>query len=390
MVKIKMLINLRSVASSGLAAFRFSVIAFILTTTLSGPVQAQSTTELKHEIDRLKQDLTDMQRYVYQGKDPEKIPDLSASGSSSEVTGQLQVQIQRLEQTLRKLNGRFEEVTHQISTMEGRLDRLITDVDYRLRTIEGQLSGTPTATAPTSNMQSDVIYPAPAATAGVVTGTTIVSSQGTLTTGQAPLVAEGGELAPGQQQLGQLTPEQMAAFANGTMSTQPQTLQPAPTQPMAPPPTLEAAPAPGGVSSTASAAPGSVAPAGTTPQEQYNNAIALLSMRDYDSAEVALRQFLDANGDDPLAGNAMYWMGETYYARQNYREATKIFAESYTKYPEGAKVTDSLLKLAMSLEAIDQVEVACTSYRTLLDEHKDARQRVLSIAEKAVTKLSCP
>lgn len=378
-----------AVAQKGLAAVRISMMAFMIGLLFQLPANAQSAADLKHDLDLLKQDLNDMQRYVYQGKEPENIPDLSTTDGSGNVSGQLQAKIQRLEQDLRKLNGRFEEVGHQISTIEGRLDRLITDVDYRLRTIEGQLSGQPVAGSTPSNMQSNVIYPtettlgANTVTSTNANGTTIISSQGTQ-------VAPGGELIAGQQSLGQLSPEQLAAFANGEIPTQPQTLSPSSTQVTSTPPMLEAAPAPGGVSSSSTAAPGSITPAGATAQEQYNNAIALLSKRDFDSAEVALTQFLDTNTDDPLAGNAMYWLGETHYARENFRQSASIFAESYTKFPEGGKVTDSLLKLAMSLEALNQVEVACTSYRTLLDEHKDARQRVLSIAEKAVTKLSCP
>ena len=374
-----MIVKLFSAISNGLqngpVKFRISMVAIILSLVISLPAHAQSVANLKHELDRLKQDLTDMQRYVYQGKEPATVPNLEAGGAPSNISGQLQVQIQRLEDDVRKLNGRFEETGHQISTMEMRLDRLITDVDYRLRAIEGQLSGEPVVTGNVSNLQSDVIYPnqpanyssnsvqtlAPAA-GDPNSGTTIVSSQGTQ-------IAPGGELLPGQQSLGQLTPEQMTAFANGEAPSQPQTSQ------------TSSAPA------VASVAPTS---ADMSAQELYDNAIALLSKRDYDNAELVLRQFLDENSDDPLAGNAMYWLGETYYARDNFRESTKVFAQAYTKYPEGAKVTASLLKLAMSLEAIDQIEVACTSYRTLLDEHKDARQRVLSIAEKAVVKLSCP
>jgi len=388
-----MLNNLLTATQKRLALFRIFIIATLLGLVLVIPAHAQTAADLKHDLDRLQQDLSDMQRYVYQGKEPAVMPDLSTGGPADNVSGQLQVQIQRLEQDLRKLNGRFEEVDHQISTIEGRLDRLITDVDYRLRTIESRLAGETGQNTTTSNLQSNLAYPAqkpttalPSGTQNVTAGsngTTIVSSQGTK-------VAEGGELLPGQQSLGQLTTEQMTAFANGNAPTQLQNTQPPTPAATTPPPTLEAAPSPAGVSSVSSAAPGTSAPLGATPQDQYNNAIDLLSKRDFDSAEVALRQFLDVNNNDPLAGNALYWLGETYYARENYRDATKVFAESYTKYPEGAKVTASLLKLAMSLEALNQVEVACTSYQTLLSEHKGARPRVLSIAEKAVVRLTCP
>ena len=53
--------------------------------------------------------------------------------------------------------------------------------------------------------------------------------------------------------------------------------------------------------------------------------------------------------NDPLAGNAQYWLGETYYVRKDYKNAAAAFAEGYQKYPKGPKAADDLLKLGMSL-----------------------------------------
>ena len=50
------------------------------------------------------------------------------------------------------------------------------------------------------------------------------------------------------------------------------------------------------------------------PADQYNYARSFLMRRDFASAEVAFRTFIDANPESSLVGNAQYWLGETYWS----------------------------------------------------------------------------
>ena len=45
----------------------------------------------------------------------------------------------------------------------------------------------------------------------------------------------------------------------------------------------------------------------TSPEEQYKFAISFLKVGDYETAEFALREFIDVNSKHELAGNAQYW-----------------------------------------------------------------------------------
>ena len=94
-------------------------------------------------------------------------------------------------------------------------------------------------------------------------------------------------------------------------------------------------------------------------------AFALLRRADYVGAEQALQTFIAENPKDPLAGNAQYWLGETYYVRKNWKDAAIAFAEGYQKYPKSGKAPDDLLKLAMSLGNMGQKANACTALRRL-------------------------
>ena len=72
-----------------------------------------------------------------------------------------------------------------------------------------------------------------------------------------------------------------------------------------------------------------------------------------------------ATPNDPLAGSAQYWLGETYYARGRYAEAASAFAEGYKSYPKGTKAADDLLKLGMSLARANQKQNACVALAQL-------------------------
>ena len=134
----------------------------------------------------------------------------------------------------------------------------------------------------------------------------------------------------------------------------------------------------------------SLAAVGETPEEQYQYAFGLLSQANYGEAELALRGFVDQNPNDPLAGNAKYWLGETYYVRQDYQQAAVTFAEAYQEYPDSGKAPDNLLKLGMSLSALGSQNDACGTFAELLKRYPQAAATVLQRAKQERQRLSCP
>ena len=104
---------------------------------------------------------------------------------------------------------------------------------------------------------------------------------------------------------------------------------------------------------------------GGSAAEQYNHAFGLLKQADYPAAEAALKAFVEQHPTDPMAGNAQYWLGETYFTRNRFLEAASAFAEGYKRYPKSAKAADDLLKLAMSLGRANQKQNACLALTQL-------------------------
>lgn len=129
--------------------------------------------------------------------------------------------------------------------------------------------------------------------------------------------------------------------------------------------------------------------AGATPEEQYEFAFGLLSRNDFDGAEQVLSTFLEQHPSDKLAGNAKYWLGETYYVRGRYAEAAITFAEGYETYPESVKAPDNLLKLGKSLAALGQKEDACGTFAELHKRYGSASSTILQQAKNEQKKLSC-
>ena len=126
-----------------------------------------------------------------------------------------------------------------------------------------------------------------------------------------------------------------------------------------------------------------------TPEEVYNNAYAAYQRKEYSAAEKSFRQFLEANESHELAPNAQYWLGESYYARGNFKAASAVFAESYQKFPKASKAPDSLLKLGLSLSEQKRTKDACVVLRQLTKEYPSVSGTLATQTEQELKKLKC-
>ena len=91
----------------------------------------------------------------------------------------------------------------------------------------------------------------------------------------------------------------------------------------------------------------------------------MLKQADYPAAEEALKEFIAQHPNDPLTGSAQYWLGETYFVRNDYNSAAAAFAKGYQLYPKSPKAQDNLLKLGVSLGNIGRKQDACFAFAKL-------------------------
>jgi tol-pal system protein YbgF len=131
------------------------------------------------------------------------------------------------------------------------------------------------------------------------------------------------------------------------------------------------------------------APADANSKQLYETAYGYLLQRDYGAAEAAFDDFLRRHPNDPLAGNAQYWLGESLYVRGQYRAAAGAFLKGYQTYNRSTKAPESLLKLAMSLQRLGQKDAACSSYNELTTKFPNAPTHVKTSAQTERQRAGC-
>ena len=126
-----------------------------------------------------------------------------------------------------------------------------------------------------------------------------------------------------------------------------------------------------------------------SPEKQYEFATSFLKVGDYNTAERALKEFVQTNPNHQLAGNAQYWFAETFRIRQLYVDAASAYLEGYQKYPKSEKAPDNLLKLGVSLVQIGEKDQGCMMITSLQKEYPDASQSILQKAKYEEKKFEC-
>ena len=127
----------------------------------------------------------------------------------------------------------------------------------------------------------------------------------------------------------------------------------------------------------------------TNPDKQYEFAISFLKVGDYETAELALREFIDSNDNHKLAGNAQYWYGETFRIRQLYVDAATAYLDGYQKYPKSSKAPINLLKLGITLVHIGEKNQGCNMIAGVSTQYPNAEQSIIQKAEYEKKRFKC-
>jgi len=125
------------------------------------------------------------------------------------------------------------------------------------------------------------------------------------------------------------------------------------------------------------------------PEEIYQRAYNILSKGNYEAAEAAFSAFIKDYPDHNLTSNAYYWLGQTFFVRQNYQKAAATFAAGYIKLPTGSKAADQLFKLGISLNLLNKNTDACATFKKLDKEFPEAPLRISNRAKTFKEKLDC-
>ncbi len=271
--------------------------------------------------------------------DEEKAARLQHEQNQDQGIATLNQRVGDIENSLRSLTGQVEQLDHRISVLNDRMERMQKDFDYKLCTMAAQQLGADQDNAlPCGGAQTS-----------------------------APPPSQYGNPAP-----------QSFSQSGGNATGAPQHLAPPPGV-LGTIPSNTALPLP--APSTAQGDMPQPAPP-VVPHPEFDRAMNLLAKAQYDQAAAAFRAYADKNVTDPLAGAALYWVGDIQYVQKDYASAVRSFAESIKKYPTSPRAPDSMLKLGESLIAMNEKKEGCTALAAIPSKYPTASK---SVAAKAAS-----
>lgn len=130
-------------------------------------------------------------------------------------------------------------------------------------------------------------------------------------------------------------------------------------------------------------------PPGATPKDEFDLGIGYIQRRDYALAEETMRNFTRKYPADALAPDSQYWLGESLYQRQKYRDAAEAFLAVTTKFDTSAKAPDALLRLGQSLAALKEKEAACAAFGEVIRKYPRASGGVKAGVEREQKRVKC-
>jgi tol-pal system protein YbgF len=105
------------------------------------------------------------------------------------------------------------------------------------------------------------------------------------------------------------------------------------------------------------------------PKALYSQAYQLFLSGDYKSAEAAFRSHVDRFPKDPADPDARYWLGESLYGQGRFQEAASVFLDNHKQFPDSKKSPENLLKLGMTLAKMQDHEVACATFASVTSRY---------------------
>lgn len=253
-----------------------------------------------------------------------------------------------LEEQVRQLNGKVEELNFLIIQLQEQLRRMQEDTEFRFQEIEQR------SDAGTSRTTDSAA--APPASSDTAAAAVPPTSPDASASSDLPGVSVGGSetLGAPPRNFGTITFDENGNLIGG------------------------AAPAPGAPADMPGGATGpddttvAALPRTEDPEELYRNAYEFILSGDYGTAEAGFRDHIQRFPDDQRTSDARFWLGEALLGQGRHRDAAEVFLDASRTYPDARKAPDMLLKLGVSLAGINQREVACATFDQVAQRYPSA------------------
>lgn len=273
----------------------------------------------------------------------------------------------QLQEQVRNLTGKLEEMNFQILQMQEQMRKIQEDNEFRFEELEkkkkadaGSDASINTAAADSAAVGSadEASDKEPRRTAAADAGNDNVAQDNTDFQPAQDATADNSadSVATGQQT--QITVASQAPRALGSIRFDASgnviggSLSEEPAQPVALPQT-------------------------DNPNELYNAAYQYILAGDYRSAEAGFRAHIDRYPADPMTSDARYWLGEALYGQERYAESATVFIDMQRDYPDSKRGAENMLKLGMAMAKLNDREVACATFAKVGSRFPSAAPAVL-------------
>ena len=286
------------------------------------------------QLQIIAQDLKTLEKAVYKTFDTTNLSNsVSSNGLNEEILTRHLLKLNEIEEAFRKLTNRFEEVNFKLDKLSNRVTKIQSDSQIRFSDLETSKT-TDTTKLNKTKEKEQVSLP----------GTDKPQDLG---------AAPGYNLNPNKTS--QTTQSIEATASVISEERKPET---------------------------------SILP-DKPPKKQYNFALSFMKVGDYETAELALREFIDKNKTDELAGSAQYWYGETFRIRQLYSDAATAYLDGYQNYPKSKKAPENLLKLGTTMVELGEKDQGCKMIMGIKKQYPKATQSVLQKVQYEQKRFKC-
>jgi tol-pal system protein YbgF len=238
------------------------------------------------------------------------LPAMAQQGDLN-VTADLVLQVQELQDEVRTLRGQLEEQSREIENLKRRQRDQYLDLDQRISDLRN----------------SQPVVPSEAGVAAAASS----AGQGPV---QPPAVSSGGDVPEVRP------PMETESAVTGIGQPEAQ------SQAQAASPEAEKA--------------------------AYDQAFQALKDLRYADAAEEFQSFLDSYPNSEYSDNAQYWLGESYYVTRNYDLALTAFQDLLDRFPESPKAPDALLKIGYTHYELEQWDSARAALTQVQEQYPDS------------------
>ncbi len=320
---------------TGLVRWLLPVVAVLAVGLAATPAPAQIESRegiaLRDQIAEVRHEVQVLQAQISNGGGGSMLggaqrPPPSNSSGGGDVTAQLLVRADQLDEQVRQLRGRIDELQNQLQQQTADLGKRIDDLAFQMQNPQAA-AGAARQAAPSGGA------PAPMPSGGVL---------GTLPAGQ-----------PSPNSPGQAPPNY--------------------ARPNYAPPNY--------------AQSGTAPPLPRTPELAMQEGNAALARRDYVTAEAAAHEVLSSNRVSPRAYDAMFLLAQAQAGLRQYSQAALSYDDTYNRARRGSHAEDALLGLTYSLIGLGDKTSACQALGRLHAEfpapRADLREPIAAAHQRA-------